>query len=65
MGIWYVILGHWLWFVWAVMAVIVIFGYVHVRRRLHHLENAEDVASPEARERHAAKHKMKRQGRVE
>lgn len=56
---------NWLWLVWAIIAVLVVIGYVRVRDRLGRLERTDDPATAEARKRHATEKKRKKHGGVE
>jgi membrane protein implicated in regulation of membrane protease activity len=57
--------GRWLWYVWAVMAIVVVVGYWHVRRTLRKRERTADAADAEARRRAKAKHHKTRHGEIE
>jgi membrane protein implicated in regulation of membrane protease activity len=35
--------GSWLWFAWAFFAVVVIVGYISIRRRLNRVERSADA----------------------
>jgi hypothetical protein len=65
MGSFYPLHGYWIWFVWAIIAVLVVIGYVRVRSRLGRLERSEDPATVDARKRHAAEKTKKKHGGVE
>lgn len=57
--------GNWLWYVWAVMAIVVIVGYWHVRRTLRKRERIADTADADARRRAEGKHHKTRHGEIE
>jgi hypothetical protein len=57
--------GQWLWYVWAVMAIVVVVGYWHVRRTLRKRERIADAADAEAHRRTEAKHHKTRHGKIE
>jgi hypothetical protein len=65
MGIFTSVHWNWLWFVWAAIAVCVVFGYFRVRHQLHRAERSADAADEASRKRHAAEHHKKKHGRVE
>ena len=57
--------GRWLWYVWAVMAIVVVVGYWHVRRTLRKRERIADAADADAHRRAEAKHHKTKHGGVE
>ncbi len=65
MGFFSEIHGYWLWYVWAVIAAVVVVGYVRVRHRIDRAETAPDPAQEEARKRHADEHEKRKHTGVE
>jgi hypothetical protein len=53
--------GYWLWFVWALIALVVVVGGIRVRRHLNRVERAADAPA----EHHRHEHEKKRHGGVE
>jgi hypothetical protein len=57
--------GYWLWYVWAIIAAVVVVGYFRVRRRIDRAETSPDAAEETARTRHAAEREKRKHKGVE
>jgi hypothetical protein len=53
--------GSWLWFAWAIAALVVIVGYISIRRRLNRVERSADSGgTPSAADAHRRHDKEKK-----
>jgi hypothetical protein len=57
--------GYWLWYVWAIIAVVVVIGYVRVRGQINRSERAGDAAEEQLKKQHAAEHEKRKHKGVE
>lgn len=59
--------GYWLWFAWAIVAVVVVVGYFQVRRHLNRVEKGADAddAALKARRRHEHEKEERKRNSVE
>jgi hypothetical protein len=60
-----VVRGYWLWVVWAFIAVVVVFGYIRVRRHLDRVERAADAGDTAGRGRRREERKKEERKGVE
>jgi hypothetical protein len=59
--------GYWLWFAWAIVAIVVVVGYFRVRRHLDRVEKGadQDEAALRARRRHEHEKDERKRNSVE